>query len=57
MYILIKPQLFTFGREFFIAGTQTIIIKNWTTYAHRLQVQRFRFFFNLTYFVGIFSFG
>ena len=44
MYIFIKPQLFTFGPELFIVGTQTIINKNWTTYAHRLQIQRFQFF-------------
>ena len=44
MYIFIKPQLYTFGLELFIVGTQTIINKNWTTYAHRLQIQRFQFF-------------
>ena len=44
IYIFIKPQLFTFGPELFIVGTQTIINKNWTTYAHRLQIQRFQFF-------------
>ena len=44
MYTFIKPQLFTFGPELFIVGTQTIINKNWTTYAHRLQIQRFQFF-------------
>ena len=44
MYIPIKPQLFTFGSELFIVGTQTIINKNCTTCAHRLQIQRFQFF-------------
>ena len=44
MYIPIKPQLLTFGSQLFIVGTQTISNKNWTTYAHRLQVQRFQFF-------------
>ena len=45
MYIFIKPQLFTFGPERFIVGTQTIVYKNWTNYAHRLQIQLFQNFF------------
>ena len=34
MYIFIFLQLFTFGPELFIVGTQTIVNKNWTNYAH-----------------------
>ena len=47
MYIFIIPQVFTFGPELFIVGTQTWVNKNWTTYTHPLQIQRFL--------VGIFS--
>ena len=38
------PQLFIFGPELFIVGKQTIVNKDWTTYVHRLQIQRFQFF-------------
>ena len=44
MYIFIIPQVFTFGPELFVVGTQTIVNKNWTSYALRLQIQRFQFF-------------
>ena len=44
MYIFINPELFTFGPELFTVGTRTIVNKNWTTYAHRHQIQRFQFF-------------
>ena len=54
MYIFIIPQLFTFDPELFVLATQTIVNKNWTTY--QLQSQQSQFFFNLTYFVGTFSF-
>ena len=48
MYIFINSRLFIFGAELFIVGTQAIVNKNWTTSAHRLQIQRFQFSFNLT---------
>ena len=54
MYIFIILQLFTFDPELFVLATQTIVNKNWTTY--QLQSQQSQFFFNLTYFVGTFSF-
>ena len=44
MYIFVIPQLFTFDSELFIVGTQSIVNKSWTTYGHRLQIQRFQFF-------------
>ena len=44
MYIFIMLQLFTFDPELFTVGTQTIVSKNWTTSAHRLQVKRFQIF-------------
>lgn len=56
MYIFIIPQLFTFGSKPFIVGTQTIVNKNWTTYSHRLQIQRFKFFLNLTFLPAPFLF-
>ena len=52
----IIPQLFTFGSELFIVSTQFIVNKSCTYYAHPPQIQRFQFMFNLTYFIGIFSF-
>ena len=44
VYIFVKPQLLTFDPELFTVGTQIIVNTNWTNYAHRLQIQRFQFF-------------
>ena len=58
---LLLHNFFTFGPTFFIADTQTIVNRNRTTYARRLQIQRFLifffFFFNLTHLVGILFWG
>ena len=34
MYIFVKPQFLAFGPELFIVGTQTMVKKDGTTYAH-----------------------
>ena len=34
MYIFVKPQFLAFGPELFKVGTQTMVNKDWTTYAH-----------------------
>ena len=49
MYTFMIPLPFTFRQWLFIIGTQTIIHKNWTTYAHRLQIHWFHFF--LTWYI------
>ena len=46
MCIFINPQLFAFVPELFIVGIQSIVDKNWTTYAHRFQIQRIQTFLN-----------
>ena len=56
MYIFIITQLFTFGSKSLIVGTQTIVNKNWTTYSHRLEIQRFKFSLNLTFLPAHFLF-